>query len=157
VTITHGKTAYEKANFFDALNLVTNETRVEEVRKNKNQATGVNLSSENLEDQRLLDAQTFGSVAEQYRFASNMRNKGQYHRGFRNMNTNYGDYQHTGNFQYGNKPYVVNTYHAQQQMSLDGGQRIGRDQNRYYMNTGKEPNQQRQQHRMQRSTWQPRQ
>jgi len=105
---------------------------------------------ENLEDQRLFDAQTFGSVAEQYRFASNMRNKGQYHRGFRNMNTNY------GNFQYGNKPYVVHSY-GQQQMPLDGGQPIRRDQNRYYMNTGKEPVQQRQQHRMQRSMWQPRQ
>ncbi|ETO07304.1 hypothetical protein RFI_30088, partial [Reticulomyxa filosa] len=151
MTVTHGKTAYEKSNFFDELNLDTNEKRVEKIRKVKGEVNTAKPSLEDLQEQRRLDTQTFGSVAEQYRFASNMRNNTN-HRGFKNPNE-FGNYQNSGNFRY-NRPYSNNPYHGQQHLSFDGQQSYRRDQ-RYYMNPTKDINQQRQQQqRTQRSTWQ---
>ncbi|ETO19157.1 hypothetical protein RFI_18074 [Reticulomyxa filosa] len=73
VTLTHGKKAYNKDEFFDKLNLDSS--------KNMNQGQfsldttrpGVQISQR----QRQLDVETFGSVAEKYRFASSQRNVGQ--------------------------------------------------------------------------------
>jgi len=98
-----------------------------------------------LEDQRQLDAQTFGSVAEKYRFASGMRNFGQFYRGGKfNQRRGFGNMSQ-------NRPYVQNVYRGQQQQFDGPRARDGHDRN-YTTTTYRQ-----QQNRPQRHTWQPRQ
>jgi len=135
VTITHGKPAYEKQSFFDNLNLDTNQKREDEKIKSKAPATIAKPPLQDLEEQRHLDAQTFGSVAEQYRVASvNKPN-------FSNQ------YQNRGNFRYDNR--------------YRGGQQQFNSGDRYYTTTRPTPQaqqqQQQEQHYSQRRVWQPRQ
>jgi len=147
MTITHGKGAYEKSNFFDDLNLDSNKKREENVNNKSLQATA-RTSPDELQPFHS-DAETFGSVAEQYRFASGMRKIGpHYNRDMQNVNN---QYEKDGHFRYSNKPYVHNRYRDQHQPFHDPWARR-RDQNRYYTtNTSKGSASQRQ------AFWQPRQ
>jgi len=130
VTITHGKPAYEKQLFFDNLNLDTNQKREEEKVKSKGSAATAKPSMQELEEQRHLDAQTFGSVAEQYRVASGLQH-------INRMNFS-NQFQNHGNFRYDNR------HHGGQ------GQQQFNNADRYYTTTRQ------QQYYPRRSLWQPR-
>jgi len=131
VTITHGKPAYEKQLFFDNLNLDTNQKREEEKIKSKGSLATPKPPFQELEEQRHLDAQTFGSVAEQYRVA------------FGSKNINNDQYQNRGNFHYDNR--------------YRGGHQQFNNVNRYYTTSQRQQQQQQQQYYPQRSSWQPQQ
>jgi hypothetical protein len=141
MTITHGKQAYEKSNFFDDLNLDTNEKREQDKIHNKS-FQQPRIVPTDLEEQRHVDAETFGSVAEQYRPALNARKVGpHYNRGGKFMNS---QYQQPGSYRYSNKMPNNRYYERQQPLYGAGGVRG--------------PKGQQQQQRFQREpTWQPRQ
>jgi len=148
MTLTHGKGAYEKSNFFDELNLDSNKKREENVTNKISQATG-RTSFEELQSVHL-DSETFGSVADQYRFASHFRRIGpHYNRDMQHMNN---QHEKDGHFRYFNKPYYNNRFREQHQPFHDTWGRR-RDQNRYYTTntTSRGSASQRQ------SSWQPRQ